>query len=145
MSTDARYTPEAVVYHQKRNLLEIRFADGATFTFDPEYLRVFSPSAEVQGHGPGQAVLQTGKKGVTITAITPVGHYAMQPTFSDGHDSGLFTWVYLRELGETYAERWADYLARLEAAGASREPRNTSDEGTPSHSSCGCGSGGCGR
>jgi DUF971 family protein len=147
MNLDPRHVPESVVYHQQRNQLEITFADGATFTFDPEYLRVFSPSAEVQGHGPGQAVLQTGKKGVRIDRLTPSGHYALQIAFSDGHDSGIFTWAYLRELGETHTARWADYLAQLEAAGASREPTShTNTEASRlSDAACGCGQGGCAR
>ncbi|WP_217126109.1 gamma-butyrobetaine hydroxylase-like domain-containing protein [Hydrogenophilus thiooxidans] len=146
MTLDPRHIPESVVYHQQRNQLEITFADGAMFTFEPEYLRVFSPSAEVQGHGPGQAVLQTGKKGVRIDRLTPSGHYALQIAFSDGHDSGLYTWVYLRELGETHAARWADYLAQLDAVGASREPpSHPLAEATSRSDACGCGQGGCGR
>lgn len=138
----ARTTPEEIVYHQQQNRLEIRFADGAAFAFDPEFLRVYSPSAEVQGHGPGEAVLQTGKKGVRITKLEPVGHYALKPTFSDGHDSGLFTWTYLRELGESYDALWERYLEALAEAGASREPDATQPTAA---GGCGCGKGGCGR
>jgi DUF971 family protein len=138
----SRVTPTEIVYHQQRNLLEITYADGARFSYTPEFLRVFSPSAEVQGHGPGQAVLQTGKRGIRITALAPAGNYALKPTFSDGHDSGLFTWEYLRELGEAHDLLWARYLEALAAAGASRDPQ---PESPTASAGCGCGKGGCGR
>jgi DUF971 family protein len=114
--------PTAVTLHQASRLLEIAFADGACYQLPCEYLRVFSPSAEVRGHGVGNEVLQVGKIGVNIKAIEPVGHYALKLVFDDGHDSGLFSWQYLYELGENYAAYWQKYLNELAAAGASREP-----------------------
>lgn len=114
-------TPTALTVHQQSRVLEIAFSDGQQFRIPFELLRVCSPSAEVQGHGPGQEVLQTGKRDVLITAIEPVGHYAVQPTFSDGHDSGLFTWDYLHFIGSQQAVLWTDYEARLAAAGATRD------------------------
>lgn len=113
--------PTELTLHQQSRMLEIAFDDGSRFRLPCEFLRVHSPSAEVQGHGPGQQVLQTGKRGVEIVAIEPVGHYAVQPRFSDGHDSGLFTWDYLHELGLRQDELWRDYLARLDAAGVDRD------------------------
>jgi DUF971 family protein len=113
--------PTRVVVHQASRTLEVAFDDGATFVLPFELLRVYSPSAEVQGHGPGQETLQTGKREVAIVALEPVGHYAVQPTFSDGHSSGIFAWGYLYELGQRQEQFWADYLARLEAAGADRD------------------------
>lgn len=101
--------------------LEVEFSDGRTFALPAEYLRVESPSAEVQGHGPSQKKIVAGKRRVKITAVEPVGHYAVRIVFDDGHDSGLFSWSYLRELGEEQAERWATYLANLQARGLSRE------------------------
>ena len=98
--------PESITLHGQSRVLEVAFADGARFRIPFELMRVCSPSAEVQGHGPGQEVLQTGKRGVEITAIAPVGHYAIQPTFSDGHDSGIFTWSYLYELGRDQDALW---------------------------------------
>ena len=97
------------------------FSDGKTFRIPFELMRVYSPSAEVQGHGPGQEVLQTGKREVAVMALEPVGNYAVQPTFSDGHDSGIFSWDYLYFLGSKEAELWADYNARLAAAGVDRD------------------------
>ncbi|ARU04597.1 hypothetical protein CCO03_07850 [Comamonas serinivorans] len=114
-------SPVSITVHAKSRVLEIAFDDGAAFRLPFELLRVYSPSAEVKGHGPGQEVLQTGKRAVTVTAVDPVGNYAIRPTFSDGHDSGIFTWTYLYELGRDQAARWADYEARLQAAGASRD------------------------
>jgi DUF971 family protein len=102
--------------------MEISFADGKRFELSYEFLRVYSPSAEVRGHGPGQEVLQVGKKNIEITAIEPVGSYAVQPRFSDGHDSGLYSWDYLYEIGSDRDRLWQQYLERLQAAGASREP-----------------------
>jgi len=102
-------------------VLEIAFSDGRTFKLPYEFLRVYSPSAEVRGHGPGQEVLQTGKRSVEIRSIEPVGSYAIQPAFSDGHSTGIYSWEYLYELGETQDELWQQYLQKLKAAGASRE------------------------
>jgi len=102
-------------------VLEIAFDDGQTFRLPYEYLRVYSPSAEVRGHGPGQETLQIGKREVTIKSVEPVGHYALRPTFSDGHDTGIYSWEYLHELGEDQDELWQRYLDRLKAAGASRD------------------------
>lgn len=113
--------PTALVLHQQSRQLEITFDDGASFRIPFELMRVFSPSAEVQGHGPGQEVLQTGKRGVTVDGIGQVGHYAVQPTFSDGHDTGIFTWEYLYFLGAKQDDLWRDYEARLTAAGAGRD------------------------
>ncbi len=113
--------PVALTLHGRSRLLEIGFSDGASFRIPFELLRVYSPSAEVQGHGPGQEVLQTGKREVDIEAIEPVGHYAVKPRFSDGHDSGLFSWAYLYALGRDQAKLWADYLGRLEQAGVDRD------------------------
>jgi DUF971 family protein len=103
-------------------MLEIAFDDGASFSLPFELLRVYSPSAEVRGHGPGQETLQIGKKDVEIADFEPVGVYAVKPTFSDGHDTGIYSWDYLYWLGESKDQLWADYLARMEQAGASREP-----------------------
>jgi len=113
--------PTAITLHQKSRVLEIAFADGRSFRLPYEYLRVYSPSAEVRGHGPGQEVLQTGKRGVEIRALEPVGSYAVQPAFSDGHSTGIYSWQYLYELGEHQEKLWADYLQRLEKAGAARD------------------------
>ncbi len=114
-------TPTALTVHQQSRILEIAFTDGATFRLPFELLRVYSPSAEVQGHGPGQEVLQTGKREVEIVGLEPVGNYAVQPTFSDGHSSGLYAWDYLYYLGDQQDALWADYQRRLEAAGATRD------------------------
>ena len=102
-------------------MLEVAFDDGQSFRLPFELLRVYSPSAEVQGHGPGQEVLQTGKRQVLIVSVEPVGHYAIKPVFSDGHESGIFSWSYLYELGSKQEAFWARYLERLEAAGADRD------------------------
>ncbi len=115
--------PIALTVHAQSQVLEVAFDDGAVFKLPFELMRVYSPSAEVQGHGPGQAVLQTGKRGVTLTALEPVGHYAVRPHFSDGHDSGIFTWPLLYQLGRDQVALWADYEARLAAAGAGRDAR----------------------
>jgi len=115
--------PTEIKLHQKSRLLEIAFDDGKRYTLPCEYLRVFSPSAEVRGHGPGQEVLQVGKRDVEIKEIEPVGSYAVKLVFSDGHDTGLYSWDYLYELGEKQESSWKSYLARLEAAGASRDPK----------------------
>jgi DUF971 family protein len=113
-------TPTEIRLHQKSRVLEITFDDGRQFRLPYEYLRVFSPSAEVRGHGPGQEVLQTGKREVEIRSVEPVGSYAIQPTFSDGHATGIYSWDYLYELGIEQDARWASYLKQLEAAGQSR-------------------------
>ena len=114
--------PTEIKLHQKSRMLEISFADGKNFKMSFEFLRVHSPSAEVRGHGPGQEVLQTGKKEVDVKALEPVGRYAVQPSFSDGHDTGIYSWDLLYDYGVRQDEMWKHYLARLEAAGASREP-----------------------
>ena len=113
--------PTELNLHRQSRVLEITFDDGAHFNLPCEYLRVFSPSAEVQGHGPGQRVLQVGKEGVNIDRIEPVGNYAIKPRFDDGHDSGIFSWETLYILGANQAENWARYLARLEQAGHKRK------------------------
>lgn len=115
-------TPTEIKLHQKSRVLEIAFADGKRFMLPCEFLRVYSPSAEVRGHGPGQEVLQIGKKDVAITSIEPVGTYAVQPVFSDGHDTGIYSWDYLYGLGMNQDEMWQHYLQRMQEAGASREP-----------------------
>ncbi|WPB55952.1 DUF971 domain-containing protein [Xylophilus sp. GOD-11R] len=114
-------TPTAITLHAKSRVLEVAFADSAVFRLPFELMRVCSPSAEVQGHGPGQETLQTGKRDVTIVSLEPVGHYALKPTFSDGHESGLFTWEYLYELGANQDALWARYEQRLAEAGVSRD------------------------
>ena len=114
--------PTGITVHTQSRVLEIAFADGKQFSLPFEYLRVLSPSAEVQGHGPGQEVLQTGKMHVAIVDIKPVGHYALQLVFDDGHDSGLYSWDYLYQLCTVCEPLWQDYLDRLAAAGASRDP-----------------------
>jgi DUF971 family protein len=114
-------TPEELTVHAKSRVLEVAFSDGKRFRIPFELMRVYSPSAEVQGHGPGQEVLQTGKREVEITAIAPIGNYAVQPTFSDGHDSGIFTWEYLHFLGSQQESLWADYEQRLADAGVDRD------------------------
>jgi DUF971 family protein len=113
--------PTAVTVHQQSRVLEVGFADGASFRIPFELMRVYSPSAEVQGHGPGQEVLQTGKREVLITDIAAVGHYAIQPRFSDGHESGIFSWGYLYHLGSRQTELWQQYEERLAAAGVERD------------------------
>jgi DUF971 family protein len=115
-------TPTAVNVHKKSAMLELVYDNGDAHQLPAEYLRVFSPSAEVQGHGPGQAVLQHGKKEVQFLDIEPQGHYAIKITFSDGHDSGIFSWEYLFQLGENHQQNWEQYLADLDAAGKSRAP-----------------------
>ena len=114
--------PTAIKLHKVSRLLELGFEDGSTFKLPLEYLRVYSPSAEVQGHGPGQEVLQIGKEDVNVDSIEPMGHYAIKLVFDDNHDSGIYSWDYLYELGVTYEERWQDYLERLEAGGHKRKP-----------------------
>ncbi|TSE25349.1 gamma-butyrobetaine hydroxylase-like domain-containing protein [Tepidimonas aquatica] len=131
--TTAAPQPTAVTVHGASRVLEVAFDDGACFRIPFELLRVYSPSAEVQGHGPGQEVLQTGKRDVDIVALAPVGNYAVQPTFSDGHDSGIYTWAYLYFLGSRQDELWADYERRLREAGLDR------DAPMPAAPSGGCG------
>ena len=116
-----RPQPTALTVHQASRHLEVAYDDGKVFRIPFELMRVYSPSAEVQGHGPGQEVLQTGKRGVGIDAIEPVGHYAVQPRFSDGHDSGIFSWDYLYRLGAEQAALWARYEERLAEAGVGRD------------------------
>jgi len=113
-------TPTEIKLHQQSRVLEIAFDDGRSFRLPYEYLRVFSPSAEVRGHGPGQEVLQVGKKDVEIRQVEPVGSYAIQPTFSDGHATGIYSWEYLYQLGTEQEARWAGYLKQLEASGLNR-------------------------
>ncbi len=115
--------PLEIQLHKQSRQLDIAFDDGVRFTLPCEYLRVFSPSAEVRGHGPGQEVLVYGKEAINITSIDPVGHYAVRLVFDDGHDSGLYSWDYFYELGQHQAQNWADYLARLAAAGHVRNPQ----------------------
>lgn len=117
--------PTEIRLHQKSRVMEIHFSDGRSFRLPFEFLRVYSPSAEVRGHGPGQEVLQHGKREVDIQALEPVGSYAVQPIFSDGHDTGIYSWDYLQELGENQEALWARYLESLAAAGASRDPEQT--------------------
>jgi DUF971 family protein len=114
-------TPEAMTVHGQSRVLEVTFSDGAQFRIPFELMRIYSPSAEVQGHGPGQEVLQTGKRDVELTALEPIGNYAVQPTFSDGHDTGIFSWDYLYFLGSEQEKLWADYEQRLKQAGMSRD------------------------
>lgn len=114
-------TPQAITVHSQSKTLEVIFSDGAEFRIPFELMRVYSPSAEVRGHGPGQEVLQTGKRQVELSALEPVGNYAVQPSFSDGHDTGIFSWDYLYFLGSEQDRLWADYLARLAAAGVERD------------------------
>jgi DUF971 family protein len=113
--------PTEIKLHQKSRVMEIAFSDGRGFRLPYEFLRVYSPSAEVRGHGPGQEVLQTGKREVEIRSLEPVGSYAVQPVFSDGHSTGIYSWDYLYELGENQDGLWDEYLKKLAAAGAKRE------------------------
>ncbi len=113
--------PTEIKLHQTSHLLEIAFNDGSVFHLSYEFLRVYSPSAEVRGHGHGQEVLQIGKQDVTITGIEPVGNYAIKPTFSDGHDTGIYSWDYLYEIGKDQDLLWNRYLQRLADAGAARQ------------------------
>jgi DUF971 family protein len=113
--------PTEISLHQKSRVLEISFEDGAHFEFPYEYLRVYSPSAEVRGHGPGQEILQIGKEDVTITRVDPVGAYAIQPHFDDGHDTGIYSWETLYDMGKNQEKYWTRYLERMEAAGHKRK------------------------
>jgi DUF971 family protein len=114
-------TPPGITVHSKSRVLEVTFSDAAQFRIPFELMRIYSPSAEVQGHGPGQEVLQTGKRDVELVALEPVGNYAVKPTFSDGHDTGLFSWDYLYHLGADQASLWAAYEERLRQAGVERD------------------------
>lgn len=114
-------TPTALTVHSQSRILEVAFSDGAEFKIPFELMRVYSPSAEVQGHGPGQEVLQTGKREVGVVELESIGNYAVKPIFSDGHESGIFSWDYLYHLGMNQDQLWSDYNRRLEAAGMSRD------------------------
>jgi len=114
-------TPQSITAHSQSKVLEISFSDGAEFRIPFELMRVCSPSAEVRGHGPGTETLQTGKRDVDLTSLEPVGNYAVQPTFSDGHNTGIFSWEYLYFLGSQQDELWLDYTTRLAAAGMGRD------------------------
>jgi DUF971 family protein len=122
-------TPVAMTLHGRSRVLEVAFSDGQSFRIPLELMRVYSPSAEVKGHGPGQEVLQTGKREVDVVDLKPVGNYAVQPTFSDGHDTGIFSWDYLYFLGSQQSELWADYERRLQAAGVGRDAPMVADAG----------------
>ena len=119
--------PTDIKVHQKSRRLEVAFSDGARFDYSFEFLRVMSPSAEVRGHGPGQETLQAGKRDVDLSSVEPVGNYALQPTFSDGHATGIYSWDYLYDIGVNHDTLWADYEKRLASAGATRE----ASSGTP--------------
>ena len=129
--------PVGLTVHTQSRRLEVAFDDGAVFSLPFELLRVYSPSAEVRGHGQGQEVLQTGQRDVSITALEPVGHYAVQPHFSDGHNSGLFSWPYLYHLGAEQDALWADYVRRLQAAGYVGETGRDIPQGKPPVAGCG--------
>jgi DUF971 family protein len=115
------FKPTNINLHQKSKILELEFEDGSSFELPCEFLRVYSPSAEVTGHGPGQEVLQLAKEDTNITAIEPQGNYAIKLVFDDKHDTGIYTWKYLYELGSNYETKWQDYLDRLKAAGHQRK------------------------
>src|SRR2546421_12290752 len=123
MAAAEKPTPTEIKLHQKSRVLEVSFSDGNRFELPSEFLRVFSPSAEVRGHGPGQEVLQVGKKNVQIVAVEPVGNYAIQLRFSDGHDTGIYSWDLLYDYGERQQTMWHQYLKRIAEAGASREDK----------------------
>lgn len=132
--------PESIEVRAASRVLALGYADGTVFELPFELLRVYSPSAEVMGHGPGQETLQTGKRLVQITDLEPVGHYAIKPLFSDGHASGIFTWDYLYQLGTQKDALWQQYLDKLAAAGLSRD----ADMSAPGSAGHGCGGGSCG-
>ncbi|MGD8631714.1 MAG: DUF971 domain-containing protein [Gammaproteobacteria bacterium] len=117
----ATHKPTEINLHQKSRVLELKFDDGEHFELSYEFLRVHSPSAEVQGHGPGQGVLQLAKEGVMITRVDPVGSYAIQPHFDDGHDTGIYSWDTLYDMGKNRDKYWQEYLQKLEAAGYQRK------------------------
>ncbi len=141
MSDSNKPIPTQIELHQKSRVLEIAFSDGKHFRLPYEFLRVHSPSAEVRGHGPGTETLQVGKKEVEITNAEAVGTYAMQFLFSDGHNTGIYSWDYLHSMGINQASMWQHYLDRMDVAGAKREPAFNI---LKSSSGGGCGSGGCG-
>ncbi|MEO9103236.1 MAG: DUF971 domain-containing protein [Burkholderiaceae bacterium] len=128
--------PTNITAHSKAKVLEVAFSDGATFRIPFELMRIYSPSAEVMGHGPGQEVLQTGKRKVALLGLEPIGNYAVQPTFTDGHDTGIFSWDYLYFLGSTEAQLWAEYEKRLAKAGVERDAPMTEASGGGGHA-CG--------
>ena len=127
-------TPTEITLHQQSRSLEIAFSDGAHFQIPLELMRVYSPSAEVQGHGPGQETLQTGKRLVGVQSMEPVGNYAIKPVFTDGHESGLFSWEYLYHLGARQEVLWQQYEARLLAAGANRDTETAALPAAGGHS-----------
>lgn len=129
--------PTEIKLHQASRLFEIAFDSGERFELSYEYLRVFTPSAEARGHGPGQETLQVGKRDVGIERIEPVGNYAVRPVFSDGHDSGLYSWDMLYNLGKHHAELWDTYLERLAAEGKSRDPAENPPEPPAAKGGCG--------
>lgn len=132
-SRTAPPSPTSLTMRKQSRVLEIGFDNGAEFSLPFEFLRVYSPSAEVRGHGPGQETLQTGHRNIEISALEPVGNYAVQPTFSDGHSTGIYSWEYLYWLGANQTELWEDYLQRLEAAGHTRESgRDLAQQSAPS-------------
>lgn len=134
--------PTELTVRKQSKVLEIAFDDGAAFSLPFEYLRVYSPSAEVKGHGAGQEVLQVGKREVGIAQLDPVGNYAVKPTFTDGHDTGLYSWDYLYRLGREQDALWQDYLARLQAAGFAGESGRAPGAvlaGAPRPNASGCG------
>jgi len=141
--------PTGLTVHNKSKVLDVEFNDGQSFSIPFELLRVYSPSAEVMGHGPGQEVLQVGKREVGIAGIEPVGNYAVQPTFSDGHNTGIFTWEYLYKLGSQKDVLWATYMDRLHASGFEGDSGRetgvslTGPSTAHQHGAGGCGSGGC--
>jgi DUF971 family protein len=121
--------PENIAVHQQSKFLELSYPDSKSYKLAFEFLRVWSPSAEVRGHGPGQETLQTGKRDVLVTNVEQIGHYAIKPIFSDGHDSGIYSWEYLYEMCLNYDEMWQDYLDRLSAAGVDRDMPMSKDAG----------------
>ncbi len=133
-------TPSSITVHSRSRVLEVGFSDGASFRIPFELMRVCSPSAEVQGHGPGQEILQTGKRHVELLDLQPVGNYAVQPRFSDGHDTGIFSWDLLYELGARQDQLWAEYERRLAAAGVDRDAPMAGKTAAPAHGGQGCGS-----
>ena len=135
-------TPTEIKIHQQSRLMEVAFGNGANFKLPYEYLRVYSPSAEVRGHGPGQEILQTGKRNVEIVDIAPVGNYAVQLYFSDDHNTGIYSWDLLYELGANQEAYWQAYLERLNSEGGSRDVDTTV---VPGKSTGGCGGGGDGK
>lgn len=128
--------PTMLTVHQQSRVLEVAFDDGAHFRIPFELMRIYSPSAEVQGHGPGQEVLQTGKRDVVVTDIAAVGHYAVQPRFSDGHDTGIFSWDLLYKMGSQQAQMWQQYEARLQAAGMDRDAPMLKASGAAAAGAC---------